>query len=84
MDTVIEQYEYPKGWVEACSLSHNRFLNETMFRGDIKARCSEDDGNPCRFLRAIGRVGMIVGYTCLFSKCIKRYPTEEDLMELEK
>lgn len=80
----MDKYSLPKGWVEACSKSHNKFLSGSMFKGDIKDRCSESDGAPCRFLRAVGSFNYIAGYVCLFSKCIKRYPTEEDLMEIEK
>ncbi len=67
-------------WMEACSISNQRYVDKSW--GGIQDRCSEEDGEPCRFLRGF-RVGyMLGGYVCIFRKCIKRYPRDEDLDSL--
>jgi hypothetical protein len=83
-EAIIEktpEQELIENWVEACSQSNQKFIDRS-WQG-IQAKCSESDGEPCRFLRGKGYGGFIMGWVCLFSRCIKRYPTDEDLEPLK-
>lgn len=70
-------------FLEAYGKSIRRYRDNTIKHVE---ECDED-GKPCPFLRALkgrGYIGSIVAYYCVFNGCVRRYPTQKDIFNVEK
>ena len=69
----------PEKWGEAydksvLSFTKKMITNPTIFK------CDSDE--TCPFIRSM-RFGNMIYITCIFNKCVKRYPKIEELEELK-
>jgi hypothetical protein len=72
----------PKEYLEAYDKSFRKYRNATLKKAHHINDC-DIDGKPCPFLRMYPS-RYIIAYVCTFDRCVKRYPTKEDLLLEEK
>lgn len=73
----IRVVSLPEEWSKAYAVSDRRFKDAGLQRGNLDI-CRREDGTLCPFSRGI-MVRNILYITCILSKCVRRYPTIDDI-----
>ena len=73
----VHNMRLPEGWKKACVRSMNAYKEPEKV---LKQGWTCKEGKPCEFIRIIPMRGIIY-ISCIFNRCVKIYPTREDLYE---
>jgi hypothetical protein len=69
----------PDEWVEAVKISENRMRDETPLEPVFATFCINKDCPAAKVYTNETPFGAMVNILCMFSKCIRRYPSKKEL-----
>ena len=73
----------PEGWVEACGVAEDRLKNFTPIEPINASFCLEQDCPAAKVLDIVTPFGQNRMVYCMFSKCLRRYPSKKELKYLK-
>jgi len=69
----------PEGWVRACELAEDRLKNYTPIDPINATYCLSTECPAAKVLDAYTQFGQTRIVYCMFSRCLKRYPTRKEM-----